>query len=65
MRHKNTHLGVAVLHGCTKLLIAALNGAACGPGLDMAMACHFVMAADGAKISISFLKRGLVSDGGE
>lgn len=30
----------------------------------MAMACDFIIAADDAKLSMSFLKRGLVSDGG-
>jgi enoyl-CoA hydratase/carnithine racemase len=45
-------------------VIAALNGAAYGLGLDMAMACDFIVAAEGAKMSMSFLKRGLVSDGG-
>jgi 2-(1,2-epoxy-1,2-dihydrophenyl)acetyl-CoA isomerase len=63
-RQKQTHRGVAVIHGCTKPVIAAMNGAAFGLGLDMAMACDFIVAADGAKMSMSFLKRGLVSDGG-
>lgn len=64
MRQKKTHRGVAVIHGCTKPVIAAMNGAAFGLGLDMAMACDFIIAANGAKMSMSFLKRGLVSDGG-
>lgn len=63
-RQKQTHRGVAVIHGCTKPVIAAMNGAAYGLGLDMAMACDFIVAANGAKMSMSFLKRGLVSDGG-
>ncbi|MDD7973115.1 enoyl-CoA hydratase/isomerase family protein [Roseinatronobacter alkalisoli] len=64
MRQKKTHRGVAVIHGCTKPVIAAMNGAAFGLGLDMAMACDFIIAVDGARMSMSFLKRGLVSDGG-
>ena len=63
-RQKQTHRGIAVIHGCTKPVIAAVNGAAFGLGLDMAMACDFIVAAEGAKLSMSFLKRGLVSDGG-
>mgnify|MGYP002628968797 CR=1 FL=1 len=63
-RQKQTHRGVAVIHGCTKPVIAAMNGAAFGLGLDMAMACDFIVAVEGAKMSMSFLKRGLVSDGG-
>jgi enoyl-CoA hydratase/carnithine racemase len=63
-RQKQTHRGIAVIHGCSKPVIAAVNGAAFGLGLDMAMACDFIVAAQGAKMSMSFLKRGLVSDGG-
>lgn len=63
-RQQSTHKGVAVIHGITKPVIAAMNGAAFGLGLDMALACDFIIAADGAKMSMSFIKRGLVSDGG-
>lgn len=63
-RQRNTHKGVAAIHGLTKPVIAAMNGAAFGLGLDMALACDFIIAADGAKMSMSFIKRGLVSDGG-
>ncbi len=63
-RQRSTHKGVAVIHGLTKPVIAAVNGAAFGLGLDMALACDFIIAAEGAKMSMSFIKRGLVSDGG-
>jgi len=63
-RQRNTHKGVAAIHGLPKPVIAAMNGAAFGLGLDMALACDFIIAADGAKMSMSFIKRGLVSDGG-
>jgi enoyl-CoA hydratase/carnithine racemase len=63
-RQRNTHKGVAAIHGLTKPVIAAMNGAAFGLGLDMALACDFIIAAEGAKMSMSFIKRGLVSDGG-
>lgn len=63
-RQKRTHRGIAVIHGMTKPVIAAVNGSAVGLGLDMALACDFIVAADGAKMSMSFIKRGLVSDGG-
>lgn len=63
-RQRNTHKGVAAIHGLPKPVIAAVNGAAFGLGLDMALACDFIIAADGAKMSMSFIKRGLVSDGG-
>jgi enoyl-CoA hydratase/carnithine racemase len=63
-RQKRTHRGIAVIHSMSKPVIAALNGAAFGLGLDMALACDFIIAVDGAKMSMNFVKRGLVSDGG-
>lgn len=63
-RQKQTHRGVGVIYNMSKPVIAAVNGAAFGLGLDMALACDFIIAADGAKMSMSFIKRGLVSDGG-
>ncbi len=63
-RQKSTHKGVAAIYGLTKPVIAAMNGAAFGLGLDMALACDFIIAAKGAKMAMSFVKRGLVSDGG-
>ncbi|MCP1200564.1 enoyl-CoA hydratase/isomerase family protein [Notoacmeibacter sp. MSK16QG-6] len=63
-RQKQTHRSLVAIHGCSKPVIAAVNGAAFGLGLDMAMACDFIVVADGAKMSMNFLKRGLVSDGG-
>ena len=63
-RQKRTHRSIAVIHGMTKPVIAAVNGAAVGLGLDLALACDFIIAVPGAKMSMSFIKRGLVSDGG-
>ncbi|WP_248633300.1 enoyl-CoA hydratase/isomerase family protein [Cereibacter changlensis] len=63
-RQKQTHRGVGVIRNLSKPVIAAVNGAAFGLGLDMALACDFIIVADGAKLSMSFIKRGLVSDGG-
>ena len=63
-RQKQTHRGIAVIHQMSKPVVAAVNGAAFGLGLDMALCCDFIIAAEGAKLSMSFIKRGLVSDGG-
>jgi enoyl-CoA hydratase/carnithine racemase len=63
-RQQNTHKSIAVIHGLSKPVIAAVNGAAFGLGLDLALACDFIVAVEGAKLSMSFIKRGLVSDGG-
>lgn len=64
LRQKQTHKSISVIRGMTKPVIAAINGSAFGLGLDMALACDFIIAASGVKLSMSFIKRGLVSDGG-
>ena len=63
-RQGQTHRSVALLHGMPKVVIAAVNGAATGLGCDMALACDFIVASGHAAFSMSFVKRGLVSDGG-
>lgn len=63
-RQRRTHQSVAALHGLPKPTIAAVNGAATGLGCDMALACDFIMASEAASFSMSFIRRGLISDGG-
>jgi enoyl-CoA hydratase/carnithine racemase len=63
-RQGRTHKSVALLHGLPKITIAAVNGAAAGLGCDMALACDFIVASEQAAFTMSFVKRGLVSDGG-
>jgi enoyl-CoA hydratase/carnithine racemase len=63
-RQGQTHKSVALLHGLPKITIAAVNGAAAGLGCDMALACDFIVASEHAAFTMSFIKRGLVSDGG-
>lgn len=63
-RQGQTHKSVALLHGMPKPVIAAVNGAAAGLGCDMALACDFIIATEQAAFTMSFVKRGLVSDGG-
>jgi len=63
-RQGQTHKSVALLHGMPKVVIAAVNGAAAGLGCDMALACDFILASEEAVFTMSFVKRGLVSDGG-
>ena len=63
-RQGQTHKSVGLLHGLPKITIAAVNGAAAGLGCDMALACDFIMASENAAFTMSFVKRGLVSDGG-
>jgi enoyl-CoA hydratase/carnithine racemase len=63
-RQGQVHKSVGLLHGIPKPVIAAVNGAAAGLGCDMALACDFIMASEHAAFTMSFVKRGLVSDGG-
>lgn len=63
-RQKRTHQGIAALHGLGKPTIAAVNGPAMGLGCDMALCCDFIMASEAAVFAMSFIHRGLVSDGG-
>ncbi len=45
-----------------KLTIAALNGTAAGGGVGLALSCDFRIAAEHARLTTAFIKRGLVVD---
>lgn len=53
-----------VLHQTDKPVICALNGAAAGYGLDLALGCDIVIAADTAKLAAVFTKRGVLPESG-
>jgi len=63
-RQGQVHKSVGLLHGMPKPVVAAVNGAAAGLGCDMALSCDFIVASEAAMFTMSFVKRGLVSDGG-
>src|SRR6266540_1286546 len=63
-RQKRTHQAIATLHGLGKPTVAAVNGAAAGLGCDIAMCCDFIIASEAASFAMSFIRRGLVPDGG-
>lgn len=53
------------LAACDKPIVAAINGAAIGAGLDLTCMCDIRVAAEGAKLGSTFVKVGLVpGDGG-
>ena len=55
---------VRCLHEMPKPVIAAINGAAAGAGMNLALACDIRLAATSARFSESFVKIGLVPDWG-
>jgi len=59
-----THAGAQALFDFTKPTIAKINGVAVGAGLNLALGCDLTYAADTARFSEIFAKRGLSLDWG-
>lgn len=51
---------VGAILNCTKPTIAAVNGAAVGMGMDLALLCDMCVAASSAKLGSYFVRRGVV-----
>jgi len=63
-RQQRVHHTVNLLYSMPKPTIAAVNGAAAGLGADMALSCDFIVASEEASFTWSYIKRGLIPDGG-
>lgn len=63
-RQQRVHHTQSLLHTLPKPTIAAVNGAASGLGADTALACDFIIAADDASFTWSYINRGIIPDGG-
>lgn len=63
-RQRELHETLGRLYHLDRPTVAAVNGAAYGLGLDLALTCDFVFAVDTATLCASFILRGLVPDGG-
>ena len=55
---------VKAFYSMPKITIAALNGAAAGLGLSLALAADYVLAQKEAKVAMNFIGIGLIPDGG-
>ena len=55
---------ILAMRDCPKPIIAAVNGAAAGAGMNLALACDMRIASTAAKFSQAFVKRGLHPDFG-
>ncbi len=55
---------VAAIEGSGKPVVAAINGAALGGGLEIALACHFRIASEEAKLGLPEVKLGIVPGAG-
>jgi enoyl-CoA hydratase/carnithine racemase len=63
-RLRRTQRLIASLRDIGLVTVAAVNGPAVGIGLDLALACDFVVMAESAFVATAFIERGLVPDGG-
>jgi len=53
-----------VIHNVDKPIICALNGAAAGYGMDLALGCDMRIASDRARLAAVFAKRGVLPESG-
>jgi enoyl-CoA hydratase/carnithine racemase len=63
-RQREFHETLSKLFNLDRPTLAAVNGPALGLGLDVALTCDLVYMADTASVAASFVKRGLIPDGG-
>jgi enoyl-CoA hydratase/carnithine racemase len=58
------HTWVPLIRECPKPVIAAVEGAAAGAGMAIALACDLLVVAEDAKFTMAYVKVGLSPDGG-
>ncbi len=55
---------IARIEGCTKPVIAAINGVCMGGGLELSLGCHYRVVSPGVQIALPEVKLGLVPGAG-
>jgi 3-hydroxyacyl-CoA dehydrogenase len=55
---------IKLVEGCSKPVVAALHGTCMGGGLELALGCHYRVAAPGTQIGLPEVKLGLVPGAG-
>ena len=55
---------ITTIEGSRKPVVAALHGVALGGGLELALACHYRIAAPGTKVAMPEVKLGLIPGAG-
>lgn len=60
----DVHAVLAALEDCAKPVVAALHGTIYGGGLEVAMACHYRIADDAARLGLPEVKLGLLPGAG-
>lgn len=63
-RVDDLHDMIRTIRACPVPVIAAVDGGAAGAGLSLALACDLIVAEDDAQFTASYVKAGLVPDGG-
>ncbi|MBU4277188.1 MAG: enoyl-CoA hydratase/isomerase family protein [Proteobacteria bacterium] len=58
------HQGFQAMEQSPKPIIAAINGNCLGGGLELAMACHYRLAAKGVSLGLPEVKMGVIPGGG-
>jgi 2-(1,2-epoxy-1,2-dihydrophenyl)acetyl-CoA isomerase len=55
---------ITAIRDCEKPVVAAVQGLAADAGLYVVLSCDLVVAAEDARLSVRFVQRGLIPDGG-
>lgn len=58
------HALILAMRGCPKPIVAAIEGGAAGAGASLALACDMMVAAEGAYLSVAYVRIGITPDGG-